>query len=536
MKKFVILFLAMCFVVALSAGVFASEMRGNVPEKVHKDHWSCRDINELSAKYGALKKIPEKDFIDRKELAESLLAVLLKVVEKCELEGPAAVSKEDLERIAALHEALKEELAQYEGYATRRESIEKILSPPETPPFLYKVGVNGFLRPEAAGNFHLVDNSYTPRHGEGRFVYRIKPYAYWHPTEWIDIHAEGQGYGYIGGNHQEFSRYSLYQGFVEVKLPERDWIALKGGRQEFSYGSTFIIGPDAFYDGRVFDAGRLRVKPLDKLAIDLLGGVYATPFSSGVKGSLLGTYATYTLSEGNTVEAYAFRDTGTIERHSGEHLDTWGMRGTAKVGPVTVELEPVYESGRIFDPATGFNEGINSFGGHLDGGVEAVLGGYNNKFIASFAYGSGSRGAATGAGAGREFRIPNNNTSLVGDMNVIGDLAGINVNGHHASGLQIYTLGWGIDITKEVNLSATGHYSVANKTEPGLRRPLGLETDLTLTWNIMDGLSVIAGYDRFFTGGFFRDASGSNRDIDYVYMMLQFDIFHSKPRLKLAKG
>src|ERR1039458_3005915 len=89
-----------------------------------------------------------------------------------------------------------------------REETENQIDKPEEPPFLYKVGVNGFLRPEAAGNFHLVDNSYTPGHGEGRFVYRIKPYAFLNPTDWLDLHVEGQGYGYIGGQHQEFSRYS----------------------------------------------------------------------------------------------------------------------------------------------------------------------------------------------------------------------------------------------------------------------------------------------------------------------------------------
>ena len=39
-----------------------------------------------------------------------------------------------------------------------------------------------------------------------------------------------------------------------------------------------------------------------------------------------------------------------------------------------------------------------------------------------------------------------------------------------------------------------------------------------------------------FTGGFFRDASGSSSDIHYGYFMLQFDISKSKPKLKPVKG
>src|SRR6185369_14325730 len=105
---------------------------------------------------------PERATLEKKELAAPLLAVMEKVLAKCELEGKEAVPAEDLERIAALHEALKEELAQYEGYRTRRESIEKMLAKPEIPPFEYKVGINGTLRGEGGGNFRLADLSYAP--------------------------------------------------------------------------------------------------------------------------------------------------------------------------------------------------------------------------------------------------------------------------------------------------------------------------------------------------------------------------------------
>jgi hypothetical protein len=117
-------------------------------------------------------------------------------------------------------------------------------------------------------------------------------------------------------------------------------------------------------------------------------------------------------------------------------------------------------------------------------------------------------------------------------MSVVGDMSGITVGDHHASGLQIYTLGWGIDLTKEVNFSATGRYFRANNVEDGFSRNLGLETDFTLAYAMSDGLALIAGYDRFFTGGFFRDASGSGKDVDYGYLMVQFDLSRSKPKMK----
>ncbi len=522
--------------VCLVNASLAHEGHGEIPAKVAGEHWSIREINELAAKYGVPGMPLSAAELERRELAKRLLGIIEKVMETSGKDGAGAVPAEDLERIAVLHGALHEELAQYEGYLQRRESIEKMLAKPETPPFAYKLGVNGFLRGEGAGNFRLTDFSQAPGHGEGRFLYRVKPYLYWHPADYLDLHAEGQGYGFAGGSHQEYNRYSLYQGFVEVKLPGSDLLALKAGRQEFSYGSAFVLGPDSFFDGLSFDGGRLRLRPVEPLTVDLLAGSYATPFSGGVKGTLAGAYVTYAGADGSGVEAYAFRDSGSTDHHGGEHLSVWGGRFTAKAGPVSIEFEPVYESGRTLNAVTGRTDRTDAFGGHLDVSHEATIAGYSNKFFASYAYGSGSSAAAAGVSTAREFRNPNNDSSLVGDMGVVGDLSGVTVGGHHASGLQVYTLGWGVDITKEINFSATGRHFRANSVEGNFSRTLGLETDFTLTYALSDGLTLLAGYDRFFTGGFFRDASGSGRDIDYGYLMVQFDLARVKPRLKPAKG
>jgi hypothetical protein len=231
-----------------------------------------------------------------------------------------------------------------------------------------------------------------------------------------------------------------------------------------------------------------------------------------------------------------FRDGGASERHAGENLDIFGLRGAAQLGTFALEFEPVYESGRRFNGATGMNDGINAFGGHLDLTAEGTLLDRHAKALGGFAYGSGDSGAPGGTRFGREFRNPNNDTPIVGDMNVVADLSGVTVAGHHASGLQVYTFGGGVDVSKEVNFSATGHYFVANDVEAGFSRDVGLETDFNLTWSISENISLVFAYDRFFTGDFFRDASGSGKDIDYGYLMLQFDFSKSKPRLKPTKG
>ncbi len=532
--NFFLSMLALMLTMASPNAALAADDVERIPGEMTVSHRTCRDVAELGRKYDADRKLPDAVVVEGKscpgtEAAACLLSVIEKVMKKCDREGVDAVPAEDRDRLARLHDALKAELAGLEGYITLRESIKKILARPEEPPFALKVGVKGFTRGEGAGNFRLAELAYNPGHAEGRFLYRAQPYAYWHPTDYLDIHVEGQGYGYTGGS-QYLGKYSLYQGFIEGRFPGRDVVALKAGRQEFVYGSAFMLGADSFFDGLTFDAARLRIKPVGALTLDLLGGWYATPWSDGVKGNLVGGYASYAVREGAAIEAYAFNDTGSHEHRSGEYLNIWGLRGTAKFGPVSFEIEPVYESGKAFNGVSLNNDRINAWGGHVDMTVGARLFGRENKFFASYAYGSGDRDAVDGSTSRREFQNPNTDTSLTGDMSLVADLSGVDAGEVHASGLQIFNLGWGIELTEELNFSATGRYFYANAVPDGFSRRIGLETDFTLAYAVNDSLSVLAGYDRFFTGGFFRDATGSGRDVDYGYVMLQFDLARAWPR------
>ena len=513
----------------------ANDGNQQIPLQVTSEHWAYKEVAALVEKFGAEKKLPEGKPCPKDEMIDCFVAALAKIVEKYDKEGSQAVSRDDLESIRTLIVALEADLFKIDGYRQIRRTIEQLIvevEPPGVPYYKYKVGVNGFLRGEGQSNFRIPDASYTPGHSEGRFLYRVKPFAYWHPNNWLDIHLEGQGYGYTGGN-QYLGKYSLYQGFVEAKLPREDvpgknWVALKAGRQEFNYGSAFILGADTFFNGLSFDAVRLRVQPqlpwLNYLTVDILGGRYATPFSDGIKGNLAGAYMTYKPAEDNTLEAYAFRDTGSEDHHSGERLDTLGFRSTSNVGMFGLEYEAVYQTGRLFNSTTGVNDKINAYGGHVDLTGAFKVDKYENSLFMSFALGSGDKNAAN-----KEFRNPNNDSSLVGDMNVVGDLSGIDVGDHHASGMQVYTLGWGIDIPvgtatqRKLNFSATGRKFVAGSVEDGFSRDVGIETDFTLTYILNKDYSLVVGYDRFFTGKFFRDATGSDKDIDYGYAMLVFN-------------
>uniref|UniRef100_A0A831U3D3 Alginate export domain-containing protein n=1 Tax=Geobacter metallireducens TaxID=28232 RepID=A0A831U3D3_GEOME len=524
-------------VVALSlalagGGKIASAAPTPVDQPAVAESVVCREVAGLARKYGAEGALPATMTVEgkpclRSEAADCLLAIVDKIVVKYRAEGSVALAAEDRETIVRLRTDLAAELEKHHGYHTLREDVEAILAKPDLYDYEYRLGVNGFARGEGAGNFRLPDVSHAPGHGEGRFLYRVKPYLYWHPVAWFDLHAEGQGYGYRGGD-QQYGKISLYQGFADIICPSREANSLRVGRQELVYGSAFMLGSNSFYQGLTFDALRLRVAPVKPLTVDFFGGWYASPWSDGVEGSIAGAYAAWTVAEGTALELYGFRDSGSDDRRSGEHRNSLGLRATARLGAVSLEAEPVWQRGRLHNGVE--NESINAWGGHLDLYADAEIAGLTNHFFAGAAYGSGSRAAAAGASGRKEFLNQLTDSSLTGDMGVVGDLSGLDVADTHASGLQIYALGWGIDLTKELNFSATGRYFLANYVPDGVSRRIGLETDFTLTYAMNDTLSVIAGYDRFFTGKFFRDASGSGDDIHYGYLMLQFDLSHTRPK------
>jgi hypothetical protein len=303
-------------------------------------------------------------------------------------------------------------------------------------------------------------------------------------------------------------------------LPGVKGVSLKAGRQELVYGSTFLLGADTFYDGLTFDAVKLSWKPAEKLSLDLFGGQYVKKWAGGIEGKLYGIYATYTCKEIFSVDLYGFRDTGGAgETHAGgEHEVTYSvgtrLSGTLVKG-VTFEVEPVYQFGRKNRDGATHNH-ISAYGGHADLTIDPPLARYPGKVFLAYAYGSGDGDPQRGKFT--EFHNPNNDTSLIGDMNVVGDLGGLTVGNATASGLQVVTVGGGIDVTGKLNVSLDGHYFRANKVPGGFSKEIGIETNLIFTYKIDDHISVLLSGNRFFTGDFIKDASGSGKDISYAYL------------------
>jgi hypothetical protein len=204
----------------------------------------------------------------------------------------------------------------------------------------------------------------------------------------------------------------------------------------------------------------------------------------------------------------------------GEHEETWsvGTRLSGRIARnVAYEVEPVYQFGRKNIDGTSHNP-IRAYGGHADLTLDPAPGRYPGKVFLSYAYGSGD---GDPGGKFTEFHNPNNDTPLIGGMNVIGDLGGLTVGTATASGLKVFTAGGAVDLTEKLNLSLDGHCFRANKVPAGFGKGIGIEMDLILTCKLKENITVLFSGNRFFTGDFFKDATGSGKDISYAYLQAQ---------------
>lgn len=385
-----------------------------------------------------------------------------------------------------------------------------------------KAGLDAMIRGESVNNFNLNDVTHTPGHRDSRLLVRVRPSLTVTPTDYLTARVEGQWYASY--NDVKFNTFRLYQGYLEGSLPGRK-ATLKAGRQELVYGSSFMLGADTFFDGLSYDAVKLMVKPMEPLAVDFFAGKYLKDNSGGITGELYGVYGTYTANDAFSVDIYGLLDTGGAGMTpDGKDERTWsvGARLAGKVGKlVAFEVEPVYQFGRHIEETAHRN--ISAFGGHADLSIDPALGRYPSKGFVSYAFGSGDGG---GNGKFREFHNPNNDTPLIGDMSVVGDLSGVTAigpggNAVHASGLHVITVGGGVDVTEKLNVSLDGHYFWATKTAAGVSTDVGFESNLIFTYKLTDKISFLAGANRFFTGNFFKDATGSGKDINYGYLQVQ---------------
>ncbi len=251
------------------------------------------------------------------------------------------------------------------------------------------------LRGDFARNQNFTDFAFTPGHDEAQFLERTRLQAS------VENHAlnleaffQVQWYGRWGGLNNR-SAFDLYQGYIEWKKILDSSVSLKGGRQEFLYGSAFFVGTNDFYNGLTWDGLKGSIDPVKGVTIEVLGSKMVKLNPGDPNIYLVGVYTIYKLYSEGSLEGYVFYNKGGFPFFhreftlvdSGQKWFTLGSRFAGKIGRFDDELEPEFQWGSVKAVGDG-NDLVRAYGGHVDLGYTFKLPG-EPRLFASYAYGSG---------------------------------------------------------------------------------------------------------------------------------------------------
>jgi len=385
------------------------------------------------------------------------------------------------------------------------------------------------LRGDFARNQNFTDFAFTPGRKEAQFLERTRLHgSIENPALGLKVFVQPQWYGKWGGNDRR-SEVDLYQGYIEWEKILGSPISLKAGRQDFSYGSTFFLGPNDFYNGLSWDGLKMSINPDDRFSVDLLGVKMAKLNSGDPNIYHTGAYATYKVYTEGSLEGYLFYHKGGFPFFhrefeiidSGQKFFILGARFAGKFKEFDYEIEPQAQWGKVKNPIGDGKDRVRSYGGHMDLGYTFKLP-WEPRIFGAYAFGLGDNKPFDNRF--REFHgnIFNDNY-LVGDMSVITDLSGVTVEGIRASGMQVLVGGISANPLQHLNLNLDIHHFRANKVSLNFSKALGFEVNLVGSYKLTKAVSFLAGLNRFFTGRFLEQASGSKRKIDYGYIQAQLE-------------
>ena len=393
----------------------------------------------------------------------------------------------------------------------------------------FDVGGQVRLKGDFAKNQNFTDFAFTPGHSEAQFLERTRLQG---SVENHALNLEGfvqvQWYGRWGGMDRR-SAFDLYQGYVEWEKIGGSSISLKAGRQEFLYGSAFLIGTNDFYNGLSWDGAKGSIKPFEFLGIDVLGAKMVKLNPGDPDIYLAGLYTTHKIYKEGSLEIYLFHTKGGFPLFHREFVlidsdqkwFTLGGRLAGKMGGLDYELEPQFQWGKVRNTVGDGRDLVRTYGGHIDLGYTFKLP-WEPRVFGAYAYGPGDNDPFD-----RRYREFHgsifNDSYLYGDMNVIPDQSGVTVNDIHASGLQIWVGGLSINPLPRLNVTLRVHHFLANKVPSGFSHRVGTEFDLPISYKLTKAISFIVGLNKFYTGRFFEQASGSKRNIEYGYIQAQVE-------------
>lgn len=386
------------------------------------------------------------------------------------------------------------------------------------------------LRGDFGKNQNFTDFAFTPGHREAQFLERTRLQG---SVENRALHLKGfvqvQWYGRWGGEDRR-SAFDLYQGYIEWEKILGSSVSLKAGRQEFLYGSAFLIGTNDFYNGLSWDGAKGSFEPFESLSLDILGAKMAKLNPKDPDIYLAGLYTTYKMFKEGAVEGYLFYNKGGFPLShrefvlidSGQRWYTLGGRFAGKVVGFDYELEPQFQWGEVRSAIGDGRDLVRTYGGHIDLGYTFKFP-WEPRVFGAYAYGSGDNNPFDGRY--REFHgsVFNDDSNLFGEMKVVSDQSGVTVDNTHASGLQIWMVGVSVNPLSKLNLTARAHHFRANKVPSGFSKDVGTEIDLVISYKLTKGISFIVGLEKFYTGRFFEEASGTKRNIEYGYIQAQVE-------------
>ena len=387
------------------------------------------------------------------------------------------------------------------------------------------------LRFDATQNQSLDDFSYNPGRSETHLLNRTRLHVEVTPAEWVRLYFEPQFYGRWGGYDNE-DRLSVYQGYIEFPKLGQLPVSARIGRQELIYGSGFFLGNDDWYTGLTWDGVKLHIQPLTTWRIDLIAArlVSFTNNKSGKPG-LYGFYSTYSGLEDTDWDFYFFYNRHGFQNlynhlyesfHDSPLWFTVGTRLEARLWErLGFEFEPMFQFGRVRYNDQGDDGQIRAYGCHTHLTYDFNLP-CEPSLRVGYAFGTGDRHPEDGTL--REFHGNTyNDIAVVGDMNVIPDMSGVDIGDIRASGIKATTVASSIKPSPKLTVNLDYHYFVADKTPKGFSKTLGNEVDFYIEYEVSEKISILASANHFFTADIFRQATGKNKDVDYFYLQTQIE-------------
>ena len=203
----------------------------------------------------------------------------------------------------------------------------------------------------------------------------------------------------------------------------------------------------------------------------------------------------------------------------------WFTLGTRYAGRIFeriyFEVEPMYQFGRVRNDVRGGDDQIRAYGGHFDAGYDFNLP-WEPNLTLSYAFGTGD--SNNNDNTMREF-LGNvyNDTLLVGDMSMVPDVSGIEIDNVRASGIKVLTVMTSVKPHPSVCLNLDYHYFVAQHVPKGFTRTIGSEVDFFVSYDISENVNILVSANRFFTNDIFREATGRKKNVDYFYLQTQVE-------------